>query len=73
MDSEIASAELQLLLGINKSVLNELAARGIVKRGSLFLNSGEQVKQLGIRPARSASSRAAASVWASPANLAGWC
>ena len=33
MDSEIASAELQRLLGINKSALSELAQDGIVVRG----------------------------------------
>jgi hypothetical protein len=34
MKDEIASVELQRLLGINKSVLGELAQKGIVKRGS---------------------------------------
>jgi len=34
MSDEIASAALQRVLGINKSVLSELAQRGIVKRGS---------------------------------------
>jgi terminase small subunit / prophage DNA-packing protein len=33
MSDEIASAALQRLLGINKSQLSELMARGIVKRG----------------------------------------
>jgi phage terminase Nu1 subunit (DNA packaging protein) len=33
MDSEIATAELQRLLGINKSVLGEFAQKGIVVRG----------------------------------------
>lgn len=34
MKDEVASVELQRLLGINKSVLGELAQKGIVKRGS---------------------------------------
>jgi len=33
MDSEITSAALQRLLGINKSVLSDLVAREIVKPG----------------------------------------
>jgi hypothetical protein len=33
MNTEIASAALKRLLGINKSVLAELAAKGIVQRG----------------------------------------
>jgi hypothetical protein len=34
MDTEIASAALQRLLGINKSVLSELADKGIIERGA---------------------------------------
>jgi hypothetical protein len=33
IDDEIASGELQRLIGINKSTLSELAARGILQRG----------------------------------------
>jgi hypothetical protein len=33
MDNEFSAAALQRLIGINKSVLGELVARGIVKRG----------------------------------------
>jgi hypothetical protein len=43
MDSEITSAALQRLLGINKSILSDLVAREIVKpgrkRGSYMLGA----------------------------------
>jgi hypothetical protein len=42
MNDETVSAELQRLLGINKSVLGELAERGIVVRGSKRAATGSK-------------------------------
>ena len=60
MDSEITSAALQRLLGINKSVLSDLVAREIVKpgrkRGSYMLGASVSgLARASIRACRNAA------------------